>query len=178
MERVSDVSAGASYSLTKFAMGSHSGTHVDAPSHLLAGGGTIDRIDLDLLMGPCLLVSANADMEISLQYLDELKVPSGTKRLILRTRRGEGYLTQEAALRLVETGVRLVGIDSPSVDAPASPHLPVHRALLKAGMVIVENLALNGVTPGSYWLACLPLKIEGCDGAPARVVLIDEASHG
>ena len=178
VEKVSDVSAGAPYSVTKIAMGSHAGTHVDAPSHLLAGGSTIDNIDLDLLLGPCLLVSADGDMEISIPYLERLGLPSGTKRLILRTKHRQGYLSQETALRLVEIGIGLVGIDSPSLDAPASPDLPVHRTLLRADIVIVENLALDAVKPGRYWLACLPLKIEGCDGAPARVVLMDEGTRG
>ena len=78
-------------------------------------------------MGPCYLASGDFDMPISIQELDSLAVPPETTRLLLRTRNAKGYLTQDAASRLVETGVKLVGIDSPSVDAPGSPDLPVHR---------------------------------------------------
>ena len=182
---ISDVSSGAPYTLTRISMGSHTGTHVDAPLHLLADGDTVDNLPIDLLMGPCYLASADIDMPISIQELDSLAVPPETTRLLLRTRNANGYLTQDAASRLVETGVKLVGIDSPSVDAPGSPDLPVHRVMLEAEVIIVENLALDAVNPGGYLLVCLPLRIAGCDGAPARAVLMDsiadlmdQASHG
>ncbi|MCI0842079.1 MAG: cyclase family protein [Chloroflexi bacterium] len=182
---ISDVSSGAPYTLTRISMGSHTGTHVDAPLHLLANGDTVDNLPIDLLMGPCYLASADIDMPISIQELDSLAVPPETTRLLLRTRNAKGYLTQDAASRLVETGVKLVGIDSPSVDAPGSPDLPAHRVMLEAEVIIVENLALDAVNPGGYLLVCLPLRIAGCDGAPARAVLMDsiadlmdQASHG
>ncbi|MCI0796839.1 MAG: cyclase family protein [Chloroflexi bacterium] len=182
---ISDVSSGAPYTLTRISMGSHTGTHVDAPLHLLADGDTVDNLPIDLLMGPCYLASADIDMPISIQELDSLAVPPETTRLLLRTRNAKGYLTQDAASRLVETGVKLVGIDSPSVDAPGSPDLPAHRVMLEAEVIIVENLALDAVNPGGYLLVCLPLRIAGCDGAPARAVLMDsiadlmdQASHG
>lgn len=182
---ISDVSSGAPYTLTRISMGSHTGTHVDAPLHLLADGDTVDNLPIDLLMGPCYLASADFDMPISIQELDSLAVPPETTRLLLRTRNAKGYLTQDAASRLVETGVKLVGIDSPSVDTPGSPDLPVHRVMLEAEVIIVENLALDAVNPGGYLLVCLPLRIAGCDGAPARAVLMDsiadlmnQASHG
>ncbi|MCI0886751.1 MAG: cyclase family protein, partial [Chloroflexi bacterium] len=170
---ISDVSSGAPYTLTRISMGSHTGTHVDAPLHLLADGNTVDNLPIDLLMGPCYLASADIDMPISIQELDSLAVPPETTRLLLRTRNAKGYLTQDAASRLVETGVKLVGIDSPSVDAPGSPDLPAHRVMLEAEVIIVENLALDAVNPGGYLLVCLPLRIAGCDGAPARAVLMD-----
>ena len=185
VERVMDVSCGAPYTLSRLAMGSHTGTHVDAPSHLLADGATTDNIPIDLLIGPCHVAQLNSDMAISKQDLENMDAPPGTTRVLLRTKHSRGYLTLEAALCLIENGMRLVGIDSPSVDAPASLDLPVHRALLEEGLVIVENLALDAVEAGDYLLACLPLRIAGCDGAPARAVLMDsaadfmgEASHG
>ena len=182
---ISDVSSGAPYTLTRISMGSHTGTHVDAPLHLLADGDTVDNLPIDLLMGPCYLASADIDMPISIQELDSLAVPPETTRLLLRTRNAKGYLTQDAASRLVDTGEKLVGIDSPSVDAPGSPDLPAHRVMLEAEVIIVENLALDAVNPGGYLLVCLPLRIAGCDGAPARAVLMDsiadlmdQAAHG
>ncbi len=173
IETLSDVSAGAPYSLSKISMGSHTGTHVDAPSHLISGGNTIDNIALDTLVGSCTVVYCDTDMDISIQDLERMKLTPDTKRLLIRTRRSAGYLSYEAAVRLVEAGVKLVGIDSSSVDAPASPDLPVHQTLLRAETVIVENLALDNVEPGNYWLVCLPLRLQGCDGAPARAMLMD-----
>ena len=81
-------------------------------------------------------------------------------------------LAPDAAAWLLDHGIRLVGIDGPSIEAYDAPGDPVHRALLAAGVIIVENLALAGVAPGAYELTCLPLRIAGCDGAPARVVLV------
>ncbi|MDA0769706.1 MAG: hypothetical protein BZY79_04295 [SAR202 cluster bacterium Casp-Chloro-G4] len=185
VDKVMDVSDGAPYTLTNIAMGSHTGTHVDAPSHLLPGGATVDYVAIDVLLGPCHVAWVNTDMEISNQHLEGLEVPAGTTRLLLRTKQSKGYLTLDAGRCLIEKGIRLVGIDSPSVDAPASSDLPVHRALLAAEVVIVENLALDTIEPGHYILACLPLRIAGCDGSPARAVLMestadlmDEVSHG
>lgn len=97
---ISDVSSGAPYTLTRISMGSHTGTHVDAPLHLLANRDTVDNLPIDLLMGPCYLASADFDMPISIQELDNLAVPPETTRLLLRTRNAKGYLTQDAASRL------------------------------------------------------------------------------
>ena len=177
IETLSDVAAGAPYSLSKISIGSHTGTHVDAPNHLISGGNTIDNIALDALVGACTVVYCNTDMSISIQDLVRIVVPSDTKRLLIRTRQSTGYLSREAAVRLVEAGVKLVGIDSSSVDAPASPHLHVHQTLLEAETVIVENLVLDNVEPGNYWLVCLPLRLQGCDGAPARAILMDNTPH-
>jgi arylformamidase len=175
IEALSDVSAGAPYSLSKISMGSHTGTHVDAPSHLMSGGNTMDNIALDTLVGPCTVVNCDTDMDISIQDLERMKLPSDTKRLLVRTRRSAGYLSRGAAANLVEAGVILVGIDSSSVDAPASQDLAVHQTLLRAETVIIENLALDSIEPGNYWLVCLPLRLQGCDGAPARAILMDSA---
>ncbi len=177
IETLSDVSTGAPYSLSKISMGSHTGTHVDAPNHLISGGNTIDNIALDALVGSCTVIYCNTNMGISIQDLDRMEVPSDTKRLLIRTKQSTGYLSREAAVRLVEAGVKLVGIDSSSVDAPASLHLAVHQTLLKTETIIVENLALDNVEPGNYWLVCLPLRLQGCDGAPARAILMDNTPN-
>ncbi len=177
IETLSDVSSGAPYSLSKISMGSHTGTHVDAPNHLISGGNTIDNIALDALVGSCTVIYCNTNMGISIQDLDRMEVPSDTKRLLIRTKQSTGYLSREAAVRLVEGGVKLVGIDSSSVDAPASLHLAVHQTLLKTETIIVENLALDNVEPGNYWLVCLPLRLQGCDGAPARAILMDNTPN-
>jgi arylformamidase len=109
-------------------------------------------------------------------------IPTGTLRLLICSansgRVGEAFdpdfvaLAPDAAGWLLDHGVRLVGVDGPSIEAYDAPGDPVHCALLAADVIIVENLALAGVSPGAYELTCLPLPIVGCDGAPARVVLM------
>ena len=85
----------------------------------------------------------------------------------------DAFLHEDAARWIVKHGIRLLGIDTISVDAESSDHLPAHHILLEANVVIVESLDFTRVSPGQYIIACLPLKLEDCDGAPARVVLIE-----
>lgn len=155
------------FALSRLTLGTHTGTHVDPPAHLLPGGTTVDRLPLDVLIGPARLVDAAYGRPLT--AADLAGVPRRTARLLLRT--GGAPLTDEAARALVAQGVRLVGVDSLSVAAVDAP-VPVHRILLAAGVVIVEGLALAGVAPGRYTLICLPLRLVDGDGAPARAVLI------
>ncbi|MBL8213255.1 MAG: cyclase family protein [Bryobacterales bacterium] len=139
-------------SLTTITMCAHTGTHVDAPLHYLDGGAAIDAMPLDALIGPARIVDSD--------WVEP------AERVLIRTRPGQDEIAVEQALQLVDAGAKLVGIDSLSIgDAE------VHQALLAAGVVILEGLDLRGVEPGEYDLVCLPLKLEGADGAPARVVV-------
>jgi arylformamidase len=156
------------FALSRVTLGTHAGTHVDPPAHLLPGGVTVDRLPLDLLIGPARLVDVDQGRPVTAE--DLAVVPRRTRRLLLRT--GEMPLTDEAARLLVARGVRLVGVDGLSV-APVENPAPIHRILLAAGLVIVEGLALDGVPPGAYHLICLPLRLAGGDGAPARAVLME-----
>jgi arylformamidase len=162
-------------------LGTHTGTHVDPPAHLLPGGATVDQLDLAMLVGPAHVVHLSGSGMITPDALAAV-VPLGCTRLLLRTHAGElwqdraptaGYrgLSAAAAEWLVAAGVRLVGIDYLSVDAAEALELPVHRTLLTAGVVIVECLDLTMVAAGEYTLMCLPLRLIGGDGAPARAVL-------
>ncbi|KAK9821571.1 hypothetical protein WJX81_004953 [Elliptochloris bilobata] len=167
----------------------HSGTHVDAASHFLEearerGVGT-DSLDLNVLTGPVLVVSVPDSTNISAAALESMKLPAGTERVIFRTlntKRGlmeqiafdSSYtaMTADGARWLVaHTSVRLVGIDALSVatfeDLPGP-----HETLLGAGMIVVEGLCLGDAAPGLYTLVCLPLKLVGSDGSPARCVLL------
>jgi len=163
----------------------HTGTHVDAPYHFLIDGITVDALDLDVLIGPALVVEALGVDLLTAAVLKTLAIPPGTERLLFHTRnsdrwaRGESdfsadyvAIAEDGARWLVERGVRLVGIDYLAV-APYANTVPTHRALLQAGVIVIEALNLNGIAPGVYQLVCLPLKIAGVEGAPARVVLID-----
>lgn len=172
---------GEPFRVSRLSFGSHTGTHVDAPAHLLKGGMTVDEIPLARLIGPCLVVDLTAhDGEIDVGLLRKLPL-KGAPRLLFRTRNSAlwkepGFaeefaaLTPAAANCLVEQGVQLVGIDYLSVEG-SQTRGEVHRILLQAGVVILEGLNLAGVERGEYELLCLPLKISGGDGAPCRAVL-------
>jgi arylformamidase len=163
-------------------MSCHAGTHVDAPAHFLLGGAGVDILPLDVLIGPAWVVRFAGRGPLTASMLAGAAIPPGTVRLLIRSDNSDGVveafdpdfvaLAPDAAAWLLDHGVRLVGIDGPSIEAFDAPGDPVHRALLAAGVIIVENLALAGVASGAYELTCLPLRIAGCDGAPARVVLV------
>jgi arylformamidase len=150
-------------------LGTHSGTHVDAPSHLVPGGAPVDRLPLDALCGPARLVVPAGD---PLEPAALSGIPR-VERLLFRTRTPAGprCLSPAAAAWLAGHGVRLVGWDRPSVDPEGSPDLPAHRRLLAAGVVIVEALDLGELEPGAYDVVALPLRLAGLDGAPARVLV-------
>lgn len=172
--------------VTHLAMSAHTGTHVDAPRHFIPGAATIERLDLHSLCGPALVVEAfDADV-ITAQVLGRLPIPPGTERLLLHTRnsdiwaRSEPHFVEDfvgidgsGAEWLVKRGVRLVGMDYLSVS-PFHQSVPTHRALLGAGAVPLEGINLTGVPAGEYMLFCLPLKLAGSDGAPARTILVKE----
>ena len=143
------VLGGARVSALQF--GSHTGTHVDAPLHFIDGGAGVDQLALDAMVG---------DVTVS-----HAVVP--TERLLLFG----GNLSVAEAQALVDAGLRLVGTDRITIEEEGGEH-PVHKLLLAAGVVILESLDLTDVEPGTYRLVCLPLKVAGCDGAPARAILI------
>jgi arylformamidase len=173
--------AGANVSVIRF--GSHTGTHADAARHFFDDGQPVDKIPLERLIGPALLVSFSDDVRaIGVAELEahDLK---GHKRILLRTRnsallsqkefvRDYTYLAPDGAEYLVDKGVEVVGIDYLSIEQFHSGHHKTHRTLLAKSVVILEGLDLSVPPPGEYQLICLPLRIEGCDGAPARAVLI------
>lgn len=174
MERVVSIEHGDVANLTRLDFGVHTGTHVDAPVHFIDGGAGADALPLEVFLGPCEVVDATSAGE---EVGPEL-VPSRVERVLFKTRNSElwgrdsfdeGFtrIGLAAAERLVENGVRLVGVDYLSVGDPAT-----HETLLGAGIAAIEGLDLRGLEPGQYSLACLPLRIVDSDGAPARAVLI------
>lgn len=186
LERVSDLAAGDPFSLTRLCISAHAGTHVDAPAHFLADGSTVEALDLDALIGPARVAMLSDVDVIDAAALEALELPPSVERLLLRTtnsdRRARSVpeseiltdfvaLAADGARWMVERGVRLVGIDGPSI-APLDDIDTPHRVLLGAGVVVVEGLDLSRVASGDYTLICLPLKLAGADGAPARVVLV------
>jgi arylformamidase len=175
IEPVARIAAGDPADVSRLTLGTHTGTHVDPPAHFLPGGVTVDALPLDVLVGPAVVADVAVPGPVDAGVLDALAVPTGTTRLLLRTGRAAGAVTADGARWLVERGVHLVGADTLSIE-PATDHpeerYPVHRILLGAGVIIVEGLDLSAVAPGPYELVCLPLRIAGGDGAPARVVLV------
>ncbi len=182
------VTATGEPSVSRFCMGSHTGTHVDPPAHFIADGATVDELPLDVLIGPAWLAhlpvtEPESSYRLTAAHLAEAGIPAGVRRVLLRTgnsarARGSAAfdrdfagLAEDGARWLLAAGVRLVGIDGPSIEPFLSPGEPVHRLLLGAGVIVVEGLALAGLAPGPYQLYCLPLRIAGGDGGPARVIL-------
>jgi arylformamidase len=160
--------------------GAHTGTHVDAPVHFIIGASGVDSIGLDRLIGPARVLDLGDVDQIRTTDLEQHDVRAG-ERLLFKTRNsrlwGEnGFfpdytsLSPEAARWLAERGVWTVGIDYLSIGSMESG-AETHRALLESSICIIEGLDLSGVEPGPYDLVCLPLRLEGLDGAPARVVL-------
>jgi arylformamidase len=173
--------AGANVSFVRF--GSHTGTHADAARHFFDDGQTVDNIPLDRLIGPALLLAFPDDLRaVGAADLKKHDM-KGETRILLRTRNSAllsqrefakdyTYLTPDGAQYLVDNGVELVGIDYLSIEQFHSGHHKTHRTLLGESVVILEGLDLSVPPAGKYQLICLPLRIEGCDGAPARAVLV------
>ncbi|NMB10939.1 MAG: cyclase family protein [Firmicutes bacterium] len=182
LDRVSTVEADGVQS-THLNLGAHTGTHIDAPRHFIAGGATIEEIPLEILTGPCLLVDCQGDGPlIEVSDLEGVSWED-VERVVFRTRSAffpmEGdfrpdfvALSLSAAEFLVAKGIRLVGIDYLSVERfEANSKFPVHKALLGAGVVVIEGLKLRDLKPGLYELVALPLLLEGSEGSPARVLM-------
>lgn len=176
-----EIARGDPANVSILSLGSHTGTHLDAPAHFLDGAATLDQLPLDVLTGPALVAEVKADRLIGRSELERLAL-NRHRRLLLKTRNSAlwslGRFTRDyvsldldGARYLVEQGIQLVGIDSLSIEAFHAPGHPVHRHLLGAGVVILEGLNLAGVEPGVFELLCLPLPVKGIDGAPCRAVL-------
>lgn len=174
------VSRGDPVNVSVLTLGSHTGTHLDAPRHLQDAGPGVDALPLDALLGPALVVDLGRVPCIDAPLLRRTALLDlgGHARLLLRTRAlgperlEHPSLTPDAGQLLVEAEVRLLGIEGFSVDPPDAADLAVHRLLLGAGVIIAEGLDLSAVPAGEYELACLPLRLCEGDGAPARVVLL------
>ncbi len=182
----SHLDKGDKATVSRLDMGAHTGTHVDAPCHFIPGGPGVDSLDLDTLVGPALVVEAPANGHITADLLKGLAIPSHTPRVLFHTRNSELWsrgersfskdfvgITADGAQWLADVGVRLVGVDYLSV-APFGQSGPTHQTLLHAGVIIIEGLNLSQVRAGTYTLVCLPLKLVGIDGSPARAILIEE----
>jgi arylformamidase len=190
VDELASMDRGDVMNVTAISMCSHFGTHIDAPRHYVAGGATVDQLPPEVLVGPCLAVAYDGTEHVPGRFVDMLEL-DGVTRLLVRTRNSafardtsfrEDFvgLTPDAATRLVERGIELVGVDGPSIG-PFDPALgvPVHQIFLGGGphQVAVEQLDLTGVEPGRYELVALPLAAAGLEAAPARVLVRPLSAH-
>lgn len=184
LERLEKIEDGSNSNVSKLIMSVHSGTHVDAPSHFLKDGKSIEELAIKTLTGRAYVLDLPYVDTITAEVLEKADIPPRTRRLLFKTRNSsywvrrdntfqEDYvgISADGAEYLVKRGVKLVGVDYLSV-APFKQSRPTHEILLKADVVIVEGLDLSKVEQGRYTMYCLPLKLAGIDGAPARAILI------
>jgi arylformamidase len=184
LERVEKIEDGSNANVSRLDMGVHTGTHVDAPYHFLREGKTIEQLNIGLFTGRAYVLHLPDVSVITAEILDKAQIPPRTRRILFKTQNSELWRNRETDFRtdfvglsadgaeyLVKRGVKLVGVDYLSV-APYKQSRPTHEILLQAGVVIVEGLDLSNISQGRYTLYCLPLKLAGSDGAPARAILI------
>ncbi len=173
---------GAECNMSMLSFGVHTGTHMDAPLHFLPNGKTIDRMPLDATIGPAKVILIKDPKAIRPDELKKHTIERGD-RILFKTRNSKVssnktrfdpdfvYITKEAAQFLADRQIQTVGIDYLSVGGFKHDSVETHQALLRAGVWIIEGLDLSKVKPGRYELLCLPLKILGAEGAPARAIL-------
>jgi len=162
-------------------MSVHAGTHVDAPFHFVADGVTIELLPLETFFGPAIVHEVDAERYITEEHVASIRL-EGEGRVLFKTRNSRllhqpAYdpdfvaFSVEAARALVQRGVRLVGLDYLSVAHAGEEQVPVHRAFLDHGVVLLEGIDLSEIEPGRYELICFPIRLRGSDGAPCRAVL-------
>ncbi len=187
LERVDKIENGANANVSHIDMGVHTGTHMDAPYHFLNHGKSIETLPLDVCIGAVQVVELPDSCDfINAEVLRTAGIQTRLERVLFKTRNSYYWeknltefqtdfvgITEDGAQFLVDSGIRLVGIDYLSI-APYKHSRPTHEILLKSDVVILEGANLSGVPAGNYELICLPMKLGGSDGAPARVVLIAE----
>ncbi|MCA9562836.1 MAG: cyclase family protein [Myxococcales bacterium] len=174
---------GDSANVTNLRLGAHTGTHIDAPSHFVAGAADLESVDLARLLGECFVADLRGCAVVSAADLRQAAIPAGTKRLLLKTDNEQKnvWATQDfvedfvgldvsAAEWLVDNEVDLVGIDYLSIQGFEQPD-QVHLTILGAEIVILEGLDLTGVEPGPAELLCLPLRLVGVEASPVRALL-------
>ena len=186
LKRVAKISEGDNANVSRLELSVHTGTHLDAPNHFLdQDKTTVEQLSLKTLTGRAYVLHLPDEVDlITRTILENAEIPPRTRRLLFRTRNSnqwagqdnrfdEGFVAIDAsgAEYLTERGVRLVGVDYLSV-APYRAGRPTHEILLGRGVVVVEGLDLSQVSQGRYTLYCLPLKLLGAEGAPARAILV------
>lgn len=189
IETLSEVGESSPAHVSLFTLGAHTGTHLDAPKHFIAGGAPLETLDLKALVGPVWVTEIPDAPKLGARELEAAGIPSGTERLILKTENTRRRLladeifhrdyvgiAPDGAQWLVDHGITLVGLDYLSVGAYGEDNIGTHRILLGAEVVLVESLDLTGIAPGGYFLAALPPKFAHAEASPCRVILIEGIS--
>jgi len=181
LEAVKRLARGDSSNVSAVRMSVHAGTHVDAPRHFFDHGGDVETLPLDLLCGRARVIEVSSRTAITVDDLARVNL-SEDVRLLIKTHNSRLWgdaafhpdyvgVSEAAAKHLVDRGIKVLGVDYLSVEPFKTPGAPTHHILLGAGTIVIEGLNLRDVEPGMYEMYCLPLRLVGSDGAPARVVL-------
>ena len=178
------IASGDPVNVTQVNIVTHTGTHIEAEWHFIEDGGRLDDIRIERLIGPCFVADLTSPSgSLTAADLAAAGIPNGTRRLLLKTRNSDFWRTSpsdfvedyigiepDGAQWLIDQGIDFVGIDYHSVEPPGADGA-THRLMLGAGQVILETIDLGHVSPGHYTLYCLPMRIDGSDGAPSRAIL-------
>jgi len=185
ISRVYSIEKGEVANVSKLILSSHTGTHIDAPVHFIKDSRTVDQIPLEYLIGEVKVFEVYEDDKITREFLESKDIEF-EDRIFFKTKNSQYlsstskfcekyvYLSLDAAQFLIEKKVQVVGIDYLSLEEFSSSDFAVHKLLLSNNVVIIESLDLSNVCEGKYRYIALPLKLKDCDGAPARVVLIED----
>jgi arylformamidase len=183
--RVRDMDEGDDANVSEIKMGCHCGTHLDAPVHFVPGAPAVEDLSLDDLIGPALVVEFPDSVEqIHAEHLEQANIPAGVRRVLFKTRNSKLWERKEtqfskdycgveadAAQWLIDRGLKVVGHDHLSI-CPFHDLLVPHRLFFEARVIVIEGVNLTNIEPGLYQLICMPLNIQGSDGAPCRVALL------
>lgn len=181
-ERMKDMDKGDNCNVSVFSMGSHTGTHMDAPLHFVNGAQGIDKMPLEATIGPARVIEIKDTESIKPDDLRQYELQAG-ERVLFKTSNSTRcwgtndfiqdfvYISTEAAQYFAELHLQTIGVDYLSVGGYKKNGTPAHQAILNAGIWVIEGLNLSQVQPGRYEMICLPLKVLNGDGAPARAIL-------
>ena len=171
--RISSMENGDGYNLTGLSMCAHNGTHVDAPSHFIEGGRTIDQLGLEPFVGECYVARMYGDVraEDAANILKAAEKAGAKQRILIA---GNVTVTEEAAEVFSKAELLLLGNESQTVGPEDAP-MKVHQILLRSGCVLLEGIVLDGVEEDRYFLSAVPLNLGGCEGAPCRAYLMTES---
>lgn len=181
LEAIKRLARGDSSNVSSLHMSAHAGTHVDAPRHFFDQGAGTDRLPLEMLLGRTRVIEVTSRHGIGADELADVDL-SEDVRVLIKTANSRLWgnpefrpeyvgITESGARYLIEQGIKVLGVDYLSVEEFKKPGAPAHHVLLGGGTIVIEGLNLRDVEPGIYEMLCLPLRIVGADGAPARVVL-------
>ena len=182
IERALDMEKGDPCTVSRVSMGVHTGTHMDAPLHFIPAGVSIDKMPLTATIGPARVIHVFDGESIKPGELERHRIEKG-ERILFRTSNSDRgwktdafledfvYISHEAARYLADCEISSVGVDYLSVGGYTKDGPETHQALLGAGIWVIEGLNLSGIDPGAYELICLPLRLVGAEGSPARAIV-------